>query len=189
MWKKKKWLSCGSEVFVLSLPHEKWGPSLTLRPAARCLAPAHAQSFHSCPTLCNPLGGSPPGSSVHGILQARILECSALPPPEDLPHSGIEPKSFSSPTLAGRFSTTVQLGKPHYLAENVKVMMKLNDNSFLLLFSRGLAWPGFDLKIWGPALPGWWIWSDSGHVSGPRREASCGVHTLYYYVRDSSGTK
>ena len=124
-----------------------------------------------------------------GFSRQEYWSASALPPPEDLPHSGIEPKSFSSPTLAGRFSTTVQLGKPHYLAENVKVMMKLNDNSFLLLFSRGLAWPGFDLKIWGPALPRWWIWSYSGHVSGPRREASCGVHTLYYYVRDSSGTK
>ena len=28
----------------------------------------------SCPTLCNPMDCSPPGSSVHGILQARILE-------------------------------------------------------------------------------------------------------------------
>ena len=33
-----------------------------------------AKSLQSCPTLCNPLDCSPPGSSVHGILQARILE-------------------------------------------------------------------------------------------------------------------
>jgi len=33
----------------------------------------------SCPTLCNPLDCSPPGSSVHGILQARILEWVAIP--------------------------------------------------------------------------------------------------------------
>ena len=33
----------------------------------------------SCPTLCNPMGCSPPGSSVHGILQARILGCVAMP--------------------------------------------------------------------------------------------------------------
>ena len=32
----------------------------------------------SCPTLCNPVDGSPPGSSVHGILQARILEWVAI---------------------------------------------------------------------------------------------------------------
>ena len=33
---------------------------------------------HSCPTLCNPMDCSPPGSSVHGILQARILENGGL---------------------------------------------------------------------------------------------------------------
>ena len=33
----------------------------------------------SCPTLCDPLDCSPPGSSVHGILQARILEWAAIP--------------------------------------------------------------------------------------------------------------
>ena len=33
----------------------------------------------SCPTLCDPMDGSPPGSSVHGILQAKILEWVAIP--------------------------------------------------------------------------------------------------------------
>ena len=33
-----------------------------------------AKLLQSCPTLCNPMSYSPPGSSVHGILQARILE-------------------------------------------------------------------------------------------------------------------
>ena len=33
----------------------------------------------SCPTLCNPMDCSQPGSSVHGMLQARILECIAMP--------------------------------------------------------------------------------------------------------------
>ena len=32
----------------------------------------------SCPTLCDPMDCSPPGSSVHGILQARLLECVAI---------------------------------------------------------------------------------------------------------------
>ena len=34
---------------------------------------------HSCPTLCDPMDCSPPGSSVRGILQARILEWVAMP--------------------------------------------------------------------------------------------------------------
>ena len=33
----------------------------------------------SCPTLCDPVDCSPPGSSLHGILQARILEWAAMP--------------------------------------------------------------------------------------------------------------
>ena len=37
-------------------------------------AAAAAKSLQSCPTLCNPIDGSPPGSSVPGILQARTLE-------------------------------------------------------------------------------------------------------------------
>ena len=48
----------------------------------------------SCPTLCNPTGCSPPGSSVRGILQARVLEWVAIPvPPGDLPDPGIKTES------------------------------------------------------------------------------------------------
>ena len=43
----------------------------------------HTKSLQSCPTLCNRLDGSPPGSSVHGILQARILEWVGIPWPRD----------------------------------------------------------------------------------------------------------
>ena len=38
-----------------------------------------AQSLQLCPILCDPVDCSPPGSSVHGILQARILEWVAMP--------------------------------------------------------------------------------------------------------------
>ena len=47
----------------------------------------------SCLTLCDPMDCSPPGSSVHGISQARILEWLPFPPPGDLTDLGIEPKS------------------------------------------------------------------------------------------------
>ena len=39
----------------------------------------HAKSLQSCLTLCDPMDRSLPGSSVHGILQARILEWGAVP--------------------------------------------------------------------------------------------------------------
>ena len=44
-----------------------------------------AKLLQSCPTLCNPTDYSPPGSSVHGILQSRILEWVTILPPGDLP--------------------------------------------------------------------------------------------------------
>ena len=42
-------------------------------------AAAAAKSLQSCPTLCDPIDGSPPGSPVPGILQARTLEWVACP--------------------------------------------------------------------------------------------------------------
>ena len=54
------------------------------------------------------MGYSPPGSSVHGIFQARILEWVAIPLPEDLPNPGVEP---TSPALTGGFFITEPPGK------------------------------------------------------------------------------
>ena len=48
-----------------------------------------------------------PGSSVHGISQARILECVAIYTPEDPPDPGIELRSLASPAMAGVVFTTV----------------------------------------------------------------------------------
>ena len=42
------------------------------------IAAAAAKSLQSCPTLCDPIDGSPPGSPVHGIFRARVLEWGAI---------------------------------------------------------------------------------------------------------------
>ena len=59
----------------------------------------HAKPLQSCPTLCNPLDCSPPGSSVHGILQAKIWSGLPCPPSGDLPDSVTEPVPPVTPTL------------------------------------------------------------------------------------------
>ena len=52
---------------------------MTLHVMVRKLtAAAAAKSLQSCPTLCDPTDGSPPGSPISGILQARILEWVAI---------------------------------------------------------------------------------------------------------------
>ena len=65
-----------------------------------------AKLLQSCLALHNPIGCSPPGSSVHGIFQAGILEWVAMTLPGDLPNPGIEPVPLMSPALAGGFFTT-----------------------------------------------------------------------------------
>ena len=53
-----------------------WSSSTLIAPAFH--AAAAAKSRQSCPTLCNPIDSSPPGSSIHGISQARVLEWGAI---------------------------------------------------------------------------------------------------------------
>ena len=45
---------------------------------SNCVATTAAKSLQLCPTLCDPIDGSPPGSPVPGILQARTLEWVAI---------------------------------------------------------------------------------------------------------------
>ena len=75
-----------------------------------------AQWLQSCPALRDPMGL--PGSSVLGILQAKILEWVAMSSSKDLPNPGIEPVSPASPALQADFFfffTAEPLGKPVYL--------------------------------------------------------------------------
>ena len=56
----------------------------------------HAKSLQSCPTLCDPVDCSWPGSSVHGILLRQEYWNGMLcPPPGDLPYPGIKPISLT----------------------------------------------------------------------------------------------
>ena len=58
---------------LVGKPSWKWILQPQLNPAA-----AAAKSLHSCPTLCDPIDGSPPCSPVPGILKAKTLEWVAI---------------------------------------------------------------------------------------------------------------
>ena len=66
-------ISSSSDFTKSSLNTWKFLVHVLLKPAA-----AAAKSLQSCPTLCDPIDGSPPGSAVPGILQARTLEWVAI---------------------------------------------------------------------------------------------------------------
>ena len=72
----------------------------------------HAESLQLCSTLCNPVNRSPPGSSIHGILQARILEWVAIPSSKGSSRPRNQTYVSCNSCTAGRFFTAEPLGKP-----------------------------------------------------------------------------
>ena len=56
--------------------------------------------------MFDPMDHHPPGSSLHGILQAKVLEWVAIPFARGSPNPGTEPVSLMYSVLAGRFFTT-----------------------------------------------------------------------------------
>ena len=72
-----------------------------------------------CPTLCDPVDYSTPGSSVHGILQARILEWVAMPSSRRSSQPRDQTCSSWDSCIASRFFTTEPPGKPKHLRDSV----------------------------------------------------------------------
>ena len=75
-------ISSSAVICTKSLAYEKdvwvcniWASYFYVNLTTEC----SAQPLQSCPTLCDPMDWSPPGSSVHGILQERLLEWAAIP--------------------------------------------------------------------------------------------------------------
>ena len=96
-----------------------------------------AQSLQLCPTLYNPVEWSLPGSSVHGILQARILEGVALPSSR----GSFQPRARTHVScITARFVTAEPLGKPHYFEAVLAVVAfsfyMLSDHFFFTLLNK-----------------------------------------------------
>ena len=80
-------------------------------------AAAAAKSLQSCPTLCDLIGGSPPGSSIPGILQARVLEWVAI--------------AFSESIMVTCLTLLIML----YIYEEINIYYIWND-TFIFYFLR-----------------------------------------------------
>ena len=86
----------------------KWAVEKLAALLLSCQSESESEVAQSCPTLCDPMDCSPSGSSIHGILQARILQWLSFLSPGDLPNPGVEPRS---PALQADALTSEPPGK------------------------------------------------------------------------------
>ena len=85
----------------------------------------HPVCAKSCPTLCDPMDCSAPGSSVQRIVQPRILERAAISFSRGSSEPGIEPMY---PTLAGGFFSIEPPGKPKPTVLGYKIKNKVRNH-------------------------------------------------------------
>ena len=121
-----------------------------------------AKSLQSCPAVCDPMDCSPPSSSVHGILQARILEWVAMPSSR----GSSQPRdqifvSMCSELAGGFFNTSVTLEAPYslhsvnYSASSVYVCVCVLGGIFNVYsnpLSRRYFFPCFNDKVTGDKM-------------------------------------
>ena len=105
---------------------------------------APAQFLQSCSTLCDLVDCSLPGSSVHGILQARILEWIAMPSSRRSSRPRDRTLDSVSPALAGGFFTRWATGKPSKLWVSTKCSVLYQ--MLFLRFNSGLRW-SFEIEL------------------------------------------
>ena len=94
-----------------SLKYERNMITLNILPVCVCVCVYVCVCAQSCLTLCDPIDCGLAGSSVHGIVQARILEWVAISYSRDLPEQGIKPMIPRASCIAGGLLTTAPPGK------------------------------------------------------------------------------
>ena len=110
---------------------------LAIYTSCTCLC---AQSLQACLTLCDHMDCSPPGSFVHGILRARILEWVAKPSSRDLPDPRINPASHVTPALQVD-SLPLKPWGSRYISYRDPQSLNTDSLARLPLFSEGLPNP------------------------------------------------
>ena len=92
----------------------------------------------SCLTLCDPMACSPPGSSVHSILQQEYWSGLPFPSPGDFPHPGIKPLSSA---LWAYSLPSEPPGKPTELLKQFKYFMATGQGNLSFLLTKQMVLP------------------------------------------------
>ena len=96
----------------------------------------HYLCMHAKSTLCDPIDCSPPGSFVHGILQAKIWSLLPCPPSGDLTNAGIVSLSLMYPALTGTFFTTSTIWEVHIHYIMMYKIFMISNICYLICFLK-----------------------------------------------------
>ena len=108
---ERSFLGCGRDTALWQQRRDAEGSWCVWDNLCHHSSKSESEVTQSCLTLCNPTDYSPPGSSIHGIFQARVLQWVAFSSPGDLPDPGIEPRS---PSLQADALQSEPPGKPPF---------------------------------------------------------------------------
>ena len=150
---------------------KSWNTELIFWPTNRLQPVACAcKSLQSCPTVCDPMDYRPPSSSMHGILQARILECVAMRSSRGSSHTGNWPPPLTSPALQGDSLLLSRRGSPETLVQykcvwwhpDISVSSLFSSEKVLLRLleeasGSQLPWPSLTSFDWKSPQPLWAI--------------------------------
>ena len=149
------------------------------------IMPLHAKSLQSCLTLCDPMDYSPPGPSVHGILQARMLEWVAI----SSYRRSSWPRDWTCVScdscIADGFFTTEPLGKPwimpniSHLFSSLSYQVTSRQLRGRMVFSSWESWvSGYHFSLARPFPRSYRVHRDKDlKGGGPRRSKSVPIRS------------
>ena len=96
---------------------------------------------------CDPMDCSPPGSSVHKISRQEYWSGLPFPLPGDLPDPGIEPRSLTSPALAGGFTTTSATWEVFLYTHSFEFFAP-SYHIEVAVSCRAIIWPSYNMELY-----------------------------------------
>ena len=137
---------------IFLIQRSNWG-LLHCRQILHCLNhhffESESEVAQLCPTLCNPVHCSPPGSTSLGFSRQEYWSGLPSPCPEDLPNPEIKPTSITSPALAGRVFTTSTAWEAQVYTHVYKFkVLPVCHNSAQMPHPPGIPLSSQDLNTW-----------------------------------------
>ena len=99
---------------------------------------------------CDPMDCSPPGSSIHGISQARVVQWVAISSPGDLPDPATEPAFLTSPASAGEFFTASATWEAPIQPKQLVLIQRFSESAAALMTHGTMSGRSVEFEELGP---------------------------------------